>query len=183
MTGWLANSVDSSGFYDYSRWQSSLFGNVGVGWHWTDHWKTELEFGGGTQAETYLSNQVFVNGALNYQTIERESSRRLAGISQQYQFFRNSWFHPHLAAGVNLIWEDRTDHVRPIFAYDPVTRTNRLIELERTDRETHFTAHPFMSAGFKAYMTRRAFFRSDLRLAFHSGIDDTLLRFGFGFDF
>ena len=32
-------------------------------------------------------------------------------------------------------------------------------------------------------MTRRAFFTSDTRLMFRSGIDEVLFRFGFGVDF
>jgi hypothetical protein len=32
-------------------------------------------------------------------------------------------------------------------------------------------------------MTQRAFFRSDLRLVFRNGVDEVLLRFGFGADF
>jgi hypothetical protein len=32
-------------------------------------------------------------------------------------------------------------------------------------------------------MTPRTFFRGDLRVAFRSGVDDVITRFGFGFDF
>jgi hypothetical protein len=42
---------------------------------------------------------------------------------------------------------------------------------------------PFAATGFKAYLAQRAFFRSDLRFAFRDGLEDVLLRFGFGVDF
>jgi hypothetical protein len=32
-------------------------------------------------------------------------------------------------------------------------------------------------------MSRRAFFRTDLRLTFRSRVDEVLMRFGFGVDF
>ena len=182
--GWLAVDAGASGPYDGDEWNSSLFGSVGAGWHWTDHLKTEVDFGGARKTRAYLSSPVSISGVPIYRSIERTSSRRILGVSQQYQFFRNEWFHPHLAAGATLTWEKRTDRVHPVFSYDPVTRSSRQVDagrLEGPHRE--LTARPFVAAGFKAYMTRRAFFRSDLRVGFRNGIDETLLRFGFGADF
>ena len=118
-----------------------------------------------------------------YRTIRRELSRRNVGVSQQYQFFRNAWFHPHLAAGVHLAWERRTDHTQPIFGYNPVTGTSGQEAPRSFAPETKFVVRPFVGAGFKAYMTRQAFFRSDLRIGFRSGIDEARLQFGFGADF
>ena len=182
--GWLAADAAAAGPYDRDQWKSSLFGAVGAGWHWTDHLKTEVDFGGGTSARAYLSSPVSISGLPTYRTIERTSSRRILGVSQQYQFFRNAWFHPHLAAGTNLTWERRTDRAQPVFAYDPVTRTSRQVDAGPVEGpRTEFTVRPFVATGFKAYMTRRAFFRSDLRVGFRNGIDEALLRFGFGADF
>lgn len=182
--GWLAVNAGSSGTFSYSQWESSLFGAVGAGWHWTDHLKTEVDFGAGTKGDAYLSSFSYVGGQPLQRAVQRRFSRRIVGVSQQYQFFRNSWFHPHLAAGANLTWETRTDNVQPVYGYDPVARISRQLEPGRIDRPpTEFSLKPFAAAGFKAYMTRRAFFRSDLRVGFKNGIDETLLRFGFGVDF
>ena len=41
----------------------------------------------------------------------------------------------------------------------------------------------FVSAGFTAYLTQRGFFRSDLKVTLRDGVDEVLLRFGFGVDF
>jgi hypothetical protein len=181
--GWLDAKADSSGFRTYQPWESSLFGAVGTGWQWTDHLKTEVDFGAGTKGDVYLASSSVIYGQPS-QSIQRRFSRRIAGVSQQYQFFRNAWFHPHLAAGANLTWEKRTDRLQALFAYDPVTRTSRQVAAAREEGpRTEFSVRPFVAAGFKAYMTRRAFFRSDLRVGFKHGIDETLLRFGFGADF
>ena len=184
--GWIGvdTGSGSSGPWLYHRWETSLFGTVGAGWFWTDHLKTEVDFGAGRDGEVYLTSSSLVPGQPQYRTIRRQLSRRNLGVSQQYQFFRNAWLHPHLAAGVHLASEQRTDYTQPIFAYDPVTRTSGQAEPQRIDGPTtEFVVRPFVAAGFKAYMTRRAFFRSDLRVGFKHGIDETLLRFGFGVDF
>ena len=48
---------------------------------------------------------------------------------------------------------------------------------------TSTEVRPFVATGFKAYMTQRAFFRSDVRVGVRDGVDEVLLRFGFGVDF
>lgn len=182
--GWLAVEGDVAGPLGSRRWESSLFGAVGAGWHWTDHLKTEVDFGAGTTAETYAVVSVTIDGLTGQRAVEPTSSRRVLGISQQYQFFRNAWFHPHVAAGASLAWDKVTDHFEPVFVFDPVTRTSRLAEPARTvGPRTEFSARPFVAAGFKAYITRRAFFRTDLRVGFKSGLNESMLRFGFGTDF
>jgi hypothetical protein len=85
---------------------------------------------------------------------------------------------------VHLAWDRRNDYTQPIFGFDPVTRTSRQLEPAHLEGPvTDYVARPFVGAGFKAYMTRRAFFRGDLRVGFKNEIDETLLRFGFGVDF
>ena len=182
--GWLGMDTGSeSGPLTYHPWESNLFGGLGAGWHWTDHLKTELDFGG-TKGTAYVGNSGLVNGLPVQRSIHRRLTRRNLGISQQYQFFRNAWFHPHLAAGVHLSWETHTDDIQAVYGYDPVTRISRQVEAPRVEGpETDFEVRPFAGIGFKAYMTRRAFFRTDLRIGFRSRIEESLLRFGLGVDF
>jgi outer membrane protein with beta-barrel domain len=182
--GWLAVTTRSSEPYHYHDWAHSLFGAGSVGWHWTDNLKSEIDFGVGTEAHSYDTTQVTTAGRVSYVSTQSQFARRTLGLSQQYQFFHNTWFHPHLAAGANLSWERRTDEIGPIYAYDDVTRTTRLVELVRTEGpRTSFTVNPFVAVGFKAYLTERTFFRNDVRVAFHNGVSETVLRLGFGVDF
>ena len=181
--GWLAarTGLSSSAGTD---WGNSLFGAASTGWHWTDNLKSEIDFGAGTEAHGYETQQLTSGGRISYVPVESRFARRTLGLSQQYQFFHNAWFHPHLAAGANFSWDRRTDEIGPIYAYDEVTRTTRLVELLRTDGpRTTFRIRPFVAVGYKAYLTQRAFFRNDLRVAFQGGISETTLRLGFGFDF
>jgi hypothetical protein len=182
--GWLAADSHSSGQFDNDNWVNSLFGAGSIGWHWTDNLKTEADFGGGTESRAFRSEQVVINGRSTYYTVESRFSRRTLGISQQYQFFHNVWFHPHVAAGVNFSWERRREEPGPIYFYDPATQQSRIVppvDPERT--QTSLQVNPFVAVGYKAYVTDRAFFRNDFRIGFRGGAEETVLRIGFGFDF
>lgn len=182
--GWLAANSHSSGQYYDDHWVSSLFGAGSIGWHWTDNLKTEADFGAGTDSRTFRPEQTVINGRSTYYTVESRFSRRTLGVSQQYQFFHNVWFHPHVAAGVNVTWERRRDEPGPIFVYDPITQQSRNLPPSGSDStETSLRVSPFVAVGYKAYVTERAFFRNDFRVAFHGGFEETVLRIGFGFDF
>jgi hypothetical protein len=182
--GWLSADIHPSGPYDDNNWENSFFGAASAGWYWTENLKTEAVFGAGTKSRLYSTEPIRIDGRTTYVTTDSKFARRTFGISQQYQFLHNAWFHPHLAAGVNLTWERRTDRILPIYLYDDVTRTSRIVTLEQNeDARTSVTVRPFVAAGFKAYMTERTFFRNDFRVAFRGGPDETVLRIGFGVDF
>ncbi len=104
----------------------------------------------------------------------RFSTRRLA-IGQQYQFYRNVWVHPFVAAGLDLTWErqDRTDEIYWSLPSRVETHPTR----------TTLLARPFATAGLKAYFNSQAFFRTDMKLTFDRGVDEVLLRIGVGVDF
>ena len=171
---------------NYSNdWLNSIFyGGAGAGWYWTDNLKTQVDFGAGTKASQYRYSYV-TNGTQSTNTSSRLSvQQQSVAISQQYQFFRNQWFHPHLGAGVDVARETTRETFQPIFIYDSSTRTSTQIAPPLSKGPEHHTiARPFAEAGFKAYMTRRAFFTGDTRVKFRGSVDEILLRFGFGVDF
>jgi hypothetical protein len=179
--GWF--NADA-GLRDSGWFNRSLHGAAGFGWYWTDHLRTAVEFAATTPAEVYSSELVTVAGQSTYLGFRQTFDTKRLGIGQYYQFYRNVWFHPHVAAGVDVTWETVQRIDEPVFVFDPVGRQGR----EGRPRREHspVTSHevrPFVATGFKAYMTQRAFFRSDLRVGVREGIDEVLLRFGFGVDF
>jgi hypothetical protein len=181
--GWLSAKtiIDPPG--GHTDWHSSLFGAGSAGWYWTDNLKTEIDAGGGTRATAYRYRAITIDGRPNYLASETTFGRRTIGISQQYQFFRNAWFHPHVAAGAHLTWERATEHYQAVVTLDSPSGGRVLVPARTEGPHTVMTIRPFVATGFKAYTTRRVFFRSDLRVAFHAGADEALLRFGFGVDF
>jgi hypothetical protein len=166
-------------------WMNRIFyGGAGAGWYWSDNLKTQVDFGAGTKGRQYRYEPIVVNGqttVVSSRVAVRQQSR---AVAQHYQFFRNQWFHPHVGAGVDVARETSTEDYDPVLVFDSTGRTSRLVTSARTEGPDHRTiARPFGEAGFKAYMTRRAFFTADSRLMFRHGIDEVLLRLGFGVDF
>jgi hypothetical protein len=169
----------------YNDWLNAiLYGGAGAGWYWTDHLKTQVDVGAGTHAEQYQIRTLPVGGSVAYEYARVSFHEANVSIGQQYQFFRNQWFHPHVGAGLELARETSTAEYQPITVFDNLTRTTRQIAPARNEGPAHrFLARPFADTGFKAYMTRRAFFGGDMRLMFRGGVEEVLFRAGFGVDF
>jgi hypothetical protein len=183
---WL--NADKSGLSTehYDDWiNRGVLASGTFGWFWTDHLKTEIE----AAISGRLRRSVYDRFTVGSRQTSLESTyhfgtRRLA-IGQQYQFYRNVWFHPSLTAGVDVAWEEIEQSDRILSIYDFETRQSQFNPQPEIEQPTRKEVHvrPFTSVGFKAYMTQRAYFRSDMRFVFHGGIDEVLIRFGFGVDF
>ena len=168
----------------YNDWINDIFyGGAGAGWYWTDHLKTQVDFGAGTRGESYGYRNVVVDGVTTFEATRVRTQQASLAIGQQYQFFRNQWFHPHVGGGVDLARRSIVEEYQPVTIYDSASRTTRVISAGRTETGTDIVARPFVQTGFKAYMTRKSFFTSDARVLFRSGFDEVLFRFGFGVDF
>lgn len=181
--GWL--NVHKADLDHYNSWFNRSLHVAGTfGWYWNEHLKTELEAAASTRARLYGSRETFINGQRVFIASESTLTTRRVTASQQYQFGHNAWFHPHLAAGVDLTWERTRQVDRPYYIFDPVLRYNRLIDENVTHpARVDLRVRPFVATGFKAYVTERAFFRSDIRFVARRRLDEVLLRFGFGVDF
>jgi hypothetical protein len=180
--GWLGAREHRPSRYS-RRWANGLLGGASAGFYWTEHLKLEIDAGAATEARLYLSQPIQVDGREAWQHIEVQSARRAVGISQQYQYGRNAWFHPHVGAGVQLTFERRTERHQPLAVYGPGVPPQVIREAFTDGPTTRLTARPFVSAGFKGYFAPRAFFRSDVRLGFRRGLDEAIVRAGLGFDF
>jgi hypothetical protein len=168
----------------YNDWVNDIFyGAVGAGWYWTDHLKTQIDVGAGTRGDTYGYRDVVVDGVPTFEASRLRTQQTSLAVGQHYQFFRNQWFHPHAGAGVDFARRSILEEYQPVTVYDNVSRTARVIAPARTEKNNDFVTRPFVETGFKAYVTRKAFFTSDARVLFRSGFDEVLFRFGFGVDF
>jgi hypothetical protein len=185
IVGWQnVNKSELSAEFRNDWYNRAAYGGVVAGWYWTDHLKTEVEAGASSKVRfqtyrTFPVDNFFGSGTSQYTF----STRRLA-IAQQYQFFRNAWFHPHLAAGADLNWETSTERSDPIIVYGPPSGAPRTIRPAQVrGPDTRLRVRPFGEVGFKSYVTPRAFIRTDVRVFADKGIDEVQVRFGMGFDF
>jgi outer membrane protein W len=179
--GWLSadKSELNTARYGNDWYNRSVYVGAGFGWYWTDHWKTELEAGISSSADLNVYRSEVIDRRTTTINSTYEFVTRRLTLGQQYQFFRNAWFHPFAGAGLDLTWEqiDRTDEVNAVYAPQPPS--GRVPHPRRTE----FVARPFTAFGFKAYVNPRTFFRTDLKVVFDKGVDETLVRFGLGVDF
>lgn len=183
--GWFNANKSDLDSQSYNDWYSrSLHGGLLAGWYWTDNLKTEVEFGGSTRATVRTYRQVVINGQNASDFAAHDFSTRKLAVSQLYQGYRNQWVHPYIGVGVETTWERHAEDHSPIFWYDSAARVSRQVVPRRlVGPRTETTVRALATVGFKAYMTRRAFFRGDFRMAFRGGVDEVLLRCGFGVDF
>jgi outer membrane protein W len=184
--GWFGGNKSDLNAYEH-WYKDAWHGSLSAGYYWTEHLKTELDFCGTSRADLYGRPVTFQTPTgTGLSNIHHEFSTRSLTLVQHYQFGRNAWFHPTLGAGVALTWETERRQIPPLYFYDTSSRvpTSRLIEPARTEGpETRLRAGALATAGFKAYVSERAFFRSDGRVSVRDGVDDVTVRFGFGVDF
>jgi hypothetical protein len=181
--GWL--HANKSSLDSYNDWYNrGLQGAVTLGWYWSTHVKTEVEASASTRGDFYASRTISINGFPAHVFSEYSFVTRRITVGQQYQFGENAWFHPHLGAGLDLNWETVSRRDQEVVLYNPATRQHGGIvaPVERPE-ETDLHVRPYVSAGFKAYVTPRAFVRSDTRLVLGKRLEDVVVRFGVGVDF
>jgi hypothetical protein len=181
--GWV--HVQRPDLASYDDWDHGVAdAATALGWYWTDHFKTEVELQVSSAAEFYHFEQFVASGAAAYRTSRFTLRSTGVGLSATYQFLRNAWVHPFVGGGVVLRRESLEEEVQPVVVYDAATRQVREISpAQRIGPTSSFADQPFVVTGLKAYVSQRAFFRTDLRVGFSDRIDEVVARVGFGLDF
>jgi len=171
---------------DYNDWHSQAGFSLGGGKYWTDHHVTRIEVGATTTGEAYSPVPLVVaNQQTVYVPVHTRFSARRVSVMQLYQFRRNEWAHPYVGAGIDAVWDRVETQADPVYVFDPVTRQQRLIQ-PRTDanQRTSLSGRGVLTGGVKAYMARKAFAVTELRVSIGSRrTEDVQWRFGLGVDF
>jgi hypothetical protein len=181
--GWLNVNTNEIDFYnDWSN--RGVQGALMFGWYWSPHMKSEVEVSASTRTDFDGSSEQRINGLQAFVHSEFDFRTRRVTLGHQYQFGENAWFHPHVGGGVDFNWETTERRDLETYLYDPSARQTRLIRepVIHPDR-TDLHVRPFAAVGFKAYVTQRGFFRTDMRVVAGRRIEEVLVRFGVGVDF
>jgi hypothetical protein len=157
--------------------------DAAAGWYWTEHLRTQVDAGFGSTGRQYRAEQVLDERTPAYALTDTQVTPGTFAVSQQYQFFHNAVFHPHVGAGVLIRREHIVERTDAVTVFDPVTRQSTVVQPAQLDERDRSQVRPFTDLGFKAYYTERAFFVTDARLTLGRRIDGVLFRFGFGVDF
>jgi hypothetical protein len=182
--GWLNGNKSDDQTDNYNDWYNrGLYVGAVGGWYWTDHHKTQVEAGITNTIRFRAYRSTVINGGQGWSASTFKFRLGRVAIGQHYQFFRNAWVHPHVGAGVDLTWERATEFAEPIIVYTPSTGPRELRPAGTFGPTTTLRIRPYIETGFKAYASQHAFFRGDLRILARAGVDEVLLRCGFGIDF
>ena len=180
---WLRVNRGGIGGETFRDWFTTPRLSLGIGRYWTEHLKTEAEFAITGQGNLVSFEELESEpGVSRYLYRDHTYRIRTLSLVQAWQFGHNAWVHPFLGAGIDVDWERRT------------VETNLQVSDNRTDpaftvlavsRETRTEVIPraVAVAGLKAYLTRSAFFRTDVRASFRESVDQVAWRFGIGLDF
>ena len=175
-------------FAEWDRWYAAAKADVTVGRYWTPNFKTELELGTATGANIDGHEPVVVPGSSF--PFQRYREHRLrdtttVGATAVYQFFDNQWVHPFVGAGIELAREHHVAAALPeeTVRFSTTVPTLRLPAVPAIDAVT-YSVRPLVSAGFKFYVSPRAFVRTEARTSFTADGPVALQWFGgIGFDF
>jgi hypothetical protein len=181
--GWQNLRSDDSTL-SRNDWINALaVADVAGGWYWTEHWRTQIDGSlGSTARHTRLIDRSDDKRSA-FQTIATDVQPATFAISQQYQFFHNAVFHPHVGAGLLVRHEHLHDDFSPVARFDPATGQTVVLEEGHTGDRSRVDVAALADVGFKAYLSQRAFFTTDARVTIRRGVDGILFRFGFGVDF
>jgi hypothetical protein len=143
--GWLSSNKSDIA-PDWDNWYEEGVGAASLGRYWTDHLKTEIRGSFSGAGQVYEEQPVRTPAQPLPIFRLRQHTFQKAALSGgvHYQFFDNQWFHPQLGTGLELERESHRVDASP---------------------DVNWRVRPFVTGGFKWYVTDRGFVRSDLRVA------------------
>ena len=103
--------------------------------------------------------------------------------AQTYELLSNAWFTPYVGGGVEVSRVAREEYVQAFSLAGPTGPRISRAHPESLTPGSEVIVRPLVAVGFKAYLSRRAFFRTDSRLTLEPRVQHVLIRFGFGVDF
>jgi hypothetical protein len=179
---WLGEHRTGPSF-SWDRWINVASGGGTVGYYWTPHLKTELDISTSGEDEIYSIEPIALPGTNTLFPLQRDHTFRVSTVSVGLvaQFFENAWFHPFVSGGMEIVRE--REHVETTLPIgQPRAPTPPIV----TEPETliHHAARPYVATGFKAYVSERAFIRTDVRTSWSTdGLAALGWHSGVGFDF
>ena len=166
----------------WGGWEQKADYRFDLGRYWTTHFKTDVAVTTSNPWNDYESDVVTIAGvprAYAYNTIDRHLHAVAPALT--WQFRENTFMHPYVSGGVkiNVLNEHRyrnDDTYRFSGASYPVP--------DLDERRTVVFAHPFVAGGFKSYISRSIFTRTEARVAFaRDGVRQVSVIVGVGGDF
>jgi hypothetical protein len=175
----LAGSETRSSWPD---WEQKGEFRFDLGRYWTTHLKTDVAVSATNGWQDYESVRLPVSAPPNTYAFDN-INRRLFTIAPAvtWQFRENTFMHPYVSGGVKLgILDEHTVRESGPLRIGSASDTVDPF----TSRQTVLTARPFVAGGFKSYVSRSVFVRTEGRVAVaQSGMQHLSVIAGVGVDF
>ena len=169
-----------------NEWHDSASFDAVAGYYWTPNLKFDIGIGSSSESRVYVYQPVEIAG-LSYPPFRGREHRirtTTAAIGAAYQAFENAWFHPFFGGGLMVVHQTERANMSEPWIYYRGPQDRIVLPPLPPLSESVTSVRPFATAGFKAYVSERVFFRTDLRAAASSrGTESVEWRAGFGFDF
>jgi opacity protein-like surface antigen len=178
--GWLGtNAPDRT--LESDRWYDAASLDASAAFYLTRHLKLEADVSTTAEGRRYVYDVSPLPGEFGRYGEQRLRSTTASG-ALAYQFLENAWFHPFLGAGIEM---SRTTAVTELRTQPSCPRSPCVPPaVLPPETSVNYEARPFVTTGFKAYLSPRAFFRSDLRVGISGEpVESARWRAGFGVDF
>jgi hypothetical protein len=178
----LLNLTDTESRTAWGTWQQKAEYRADVGYYWTTHLKTDVAVSATNGWDDYDSVRISVPGVPNAFAYD-DFERRLVMVSPAvtWQFRENQFMHPYVSGGVRIGLLNE-HHVREAGTYRSGTLSYTVPGFD--ERRTDVLVRPFVAGGFKSYISRSVFARTEARLAFaQDGIRQVSVVAGIGVDF
>lgn len=182
--GWFGGNKTEVGRWN-GWYDAGAFGGS-VGYYWTPHLKGDVELATTTEGAFFAQEVLEVPGQPFPVFRSSEHFLRVTTLAGgvAYQLLENSWFHPFAGGGLELGRETARIETPPQFTSPRDGGPPVLQAAPGTERATSSWARPFLGAGFKWYLSPRAFVRSDLRASLSTRqVESVVWRIGAGADF
>ncbi len=166
----------------WSDWEQKAEYRFDLGRYWTTHLKTDVAVSASNPWQDYESVNVTVPGiprGFAYQNVDRQLFNLAPAVT--WQFRENTFMHPYVSGGVRigLLQEHRYNESDTI-------RSGTLVYMvpHVDERRTVLLARPFVAGGFKSYLSRSVFVRTEGRAGFaHDGMRQLTGIIGIGVDY
>jgi hypothetical protein len=162
--GWFGANKANVGA-EWDEWYSAWAGGLSAGYHLTPHLRTDIHTVFSREGHVYANEVVPVAGQPfpPFRVREHYFRTTTVGAGLSYQFLENQWFHPVAGVGVEVVHERHRTVAPQQIISSRLLAPPVVMPAEEISTRTTYTARPFVTAGFKLYVSDRAFMRSDLR--------------------
>jgi hypothetical protein len=166
----------------WGDWEQKADYRFDLGRYWTTHLKTDVAVTTSNPWDDYESEVVPILGVPRgyaYNTVDRQLHHIAPAVT--WQFRQNTFMHPYVSGGVKVgILNEHRYRNADTYRFNGINYP--VPDLD--ERRTTVFARPFVAGGFKSYISRSVFTRTEGRVAFaQDGVRQVSLIVGVGVDF